>query len=401
MFVLDDAAIIAAAVQAAEAAAAAEAATAAATAGASAAAGTEAGMGITAAHGVDAASLAAQEATANAAAAQQAAAQAAQAGSQASAASAAMPSTGAEMASASVNPSTAITDQMANVANGAQSSLTPQSVQPAVNQAATQSATQPAVTQATTNMAELPVYDVATPPAVQPVTAGADAGAAPGTAPPTSIADKMGEWAGKAGETLTSKEFLAPLALNALGSALSSSGYDDVSGNVDSTLQESKGEVGRETDRSNDAINSYGKNYLSPEAIQRNQDEAYAKLASDYVENQDRAQKDLGGVVGNTPGEYSKAMADAAINSSSEAADYARKLAKAQAPAFADMNANIGEMVAGRETSDAASNMRNAGYTGMNALGEVDGSKKQLAGAALSGLGSGLATKSLASLFGG
>jgi hypothetical protein len=135
--------------------------------------------------------------------------------------------------------------------------------------------------------------------------------------------------------------------------------------------------------------------------MQKNQDEAYAKLAADYVGNQDRARQDLGGVVGNTPDEYSKAMAGATINSSSEAADYARKLAKAQAPAFADMSSNIGEMVAGRETSDAASNMKTAGYNGMNALGEVDGSKKQLAGAALSGLGSGLATKSLASLFGG
>jgi uncharacterized membrane protein YqiK len=182
------------------------------------------------------------------------------------------------------------------------------------------------------------------------------------------------------------------MALQGASALMSNNSYDQAGDYTESALNTSTGNVKNEEARSNKAVEDWGSGYLSPEAMQKNQDEAYAKLAADYVGNQDRAQQELGGVAGATPDEYSKAMAGASANSSQEAADYARKLAKAQAPAFADLNTNIGEMKANRETTDAMSNMKAAGAEGYNALGSVPGDPKLLAAAALRGLGGGLST---------
>lgn len=359
MFVLDDAAIAAAILAAEEAAAAAAASSA-----AGMAAGAGAGASAAGAAGAGAGAMAADAATAEAiaaAAAEQAAAQQAAGAAAAASQSGAQAGTGAQAALAADQMSGAsIADAMAQTANAASS--------------------------------QLPVSEIAAQPAIPTVQAGADLSAAPGAAPNASITDTIGDYASKLGNTLVSPEFLGPLALQGLGSAMSYQGIDSGSDYVQETTDLAKDVVAGEQKKSNRAITDWGSDYLSPDAIQKNTDEAYVKLATDYVSNQDRARQDLGGVVGNTPDEYAKAMAGASANSSQEAADYAKKLAKAQAPAFADLNSNIGEMKANRTTADALSDMRQAGATGYNALGAVPGDPKMLGGAALRGLGSGLGT---------
>ena len=422
-FIVDDMAI-AAAIAAAETAAAEAAATTAATAAAAeAAAAGGAGAGAAGAAGA-----AGGEAGAGLAASQAAEAAAGQAATQAATEAATQAAT--TQAAASAPSTTGITDAMTQAANSAQSSLgTPINVAPtpvAPGPVAPAPVTGPAPTGpiAPTNVAPPPMVegpvappavgpesvatppvstapqplpspvDVTPPPMVEGPTAPTPTGPETSASPPIqpSISDTLSNYATKVGNTLTSPEFLVPMALQGASALMSNSAYDNAGDYTDTAMNTATNSVKKEEARSNKAVEDWGQNYLSPEAVQKNQDEAYAKLAADYVGNQDRAQKELGGVVGATPDEYSKAMAGATANSAQDAANYANKLAKAQAPAFADLGANIGEMKANRETTDALSNMKTAGAEGYNALGSVPGDPKLLAAAALRGLGGGLST---------
>lgn len=265
----------------------------------------------------------------------------------------------------------------------------------AATTAAQQAATPIAETIAASADAALPTFDIAAaapvetvvadvPPASPPITNG------PATTP--SITDRLSGYADKIGSTLTSPEFLLPLALQAGGAMMGSSAYGDIADTQLDKYNTAKSVVGGEQDKLNKAVVDYGQNSLSPEAIKRNTDEAYTKLATDFVANQDKAKQDLGAITGNTPDEFAKAMAESTARAKQQAGDYARGQAKIMAPSLADLTAGINELKANRTVANSMSDMRQAGALGYTALGKVDGNNKLPIAATLSGLGNGLST---------
>jgi hypothetical protein len=236
----------------------------------------------------------------------------------------------------------------------------------------------------------LPVTEIAPNAGTATVDAGFDAAAAPGAAPVEpagTMSDTMSKYASDAGKVLTDPKVVVPAAMSG-GSALwQQSILDAEQERLKKINEDSQAKALAKSGEISDAVNKWALENMSPEGMQANQDAAYGDLSGDYSGYLAAAEHDPGGPSGAMPSEYSAALAGGQADASQAAADYAKKMAKMQAPAFANLKSNIGELGVARTAGNALSDMRSAGKIGAIESKDMQGSNGLLGASALRGLG--------------
>lgn len=400
MFVVDDAAI-AAAIAAAEAEAAAAAA------------------GATAAEAAAAGTAAAETTAATTAAST--AATGAETGAATTAADSAIVG-GADSAAGATGTQGGIADALGSEATAAQGEMGPgweQAVNEVANQPAqqsayatnfapqaTESAVQPAATAPVEGAAQPAPIDMAAPQDVGAnaptdiaqdgtvnVQAGMDAAAAPGGGGSPSITDQLADYGKSVVKEMMTPKSMLPAAASAGSAAWQQSNIDAEQERQNAANTEAMNRVRASGDKINASVNKWASENLNPTAMQANTDQAYNDLTSSYDQFLAGANRNSGAPAGSLSTDYTKAISDGMTGASQKAADYARKLAKTQAPAFANLKSNLGELILQRDAGSALSDANSAAAIGRATAQTQNGGAGMLGAAALRGLGQGLGSK--------
>lgn len=317
-----------------------------------------------------------------------------------------------ELTSAATNSiaQDSISNALADIANGTAAEMSPTAAQsastPVVDQVSSmQSAVQPAMDPGyyspqgmdTTGSMAPPSMDAPMPAAGQSSGAnlmnGMDAQelnpARAAAGPANSITDSIGRFADKAVDALTDPKNLVGSGLNLAGTAMQQSALDAEQQRQNKEHDARMAEISKESDNLNRAISGWGQEYLSADGMEHSRQQSEDDLNKTLGQMLASANKDQGGPNGAVSGDFTKAMAEGAARAGDSATTYAKLMAKAQAPAFANINSQIGALRANNDAMSAQSRINGIGAIDRATTGSINPSAgAMLGGSALQGLGS-------------
>lgn len=204
-----------------------------------------------------------------------------------------------------------------------------------------------------------------------------------------NVGNKMSEWGGKAMDALTDPKTLAGAGVNLGGTLMQQGALDAEQAKKAKEHEANMRLIGEESDKLNGAIGAWGRDYLSPEGMASTQAESEAALNDTLGKMLASANKDSTAPNGAMSSDFTKAMADGSANAANNSSTYAKLMAKAQAPAFANINSQIGALRANNDAMSAQSRI--------NGIGAIDRASQQnlnpntgamIGGSVLQGLGS-------------
>jgi hypothetical protein len=145
--------------------------------------------------------------------------------------------------------------------------------------------------------------------------------------------------------------------------------------------------IGEEGDKMTGAVNDWAAEYMSPAGMQAENDRSEASLNKSLSDMLGSANTNDTTGVGYMPKEYGDIRARDALSSSQSAADYAKKMAAAQAPAFANMSANLAGSKAQQAMMNGTSRMNGIGAIGRAEQSPSPNPAGMIGGSIVSGLG--------------
>lgn len=211
-----------------------------------------------------------------------------------------------------------------------------------------------------------------------------------------NLANKSGEslknFGSKAMDALTDPKTLAGAGLNMGGTLMQQSALNAEEAKKQKEHDANMASIAKESDNLSRAIGGWGQQYLSADGMESSRAQSESDLNKTLGDILSSADRSTSAPNGNVSDEFTKAMGEGAARSADNATTYAKLMAKAQAPAFANVQSQIGALRANNDAMSAQSRINGIGAIDRASMGNLNpNTGAMLGGSVLQGIGSSVA----------